>query len=403
MKKILFVINTLGMAGAEKALIEMLNRLDTPEYEVSLFVLMNQGELRSEIPPHVKLLNKNFDDCPIHGEEGASHLKKHVLSSLFKRGTIIKCLPYLISETFKMIGRGGIRADKLLWRAMAVSAERFEEKYDLAVAYIEGGAAYYVKNYVKADKKVGFIHIDYKEAGYTRSLDRNCYLSFDRIFTVSDEVKTVFESVYPELKEKTEVFHNLLNFDSIMSKADLPGGFDDDFGGIRLLSIGRLNLQKSFEVSIDAMMLLKEKGINARWYILGEGDQREFLENRINELDLAEDFILLGNKSNPYPYLKQCDIYVHASKFEGKSIAIQEARILGKPILVTDCSGNREQIDSGIDGLICDFNSEAIADSILEMLKDREKAADMGKKAAERIVREEKNSGEMQKFYKILM
>lgn len=402
MKKILFVINTLGMAGAEKALIEMLKRLDTDEYEVSLFVLMNQGELRAELPPHVKLLNQNFDDCPIHGEEGQQHLKRHVLSTLIKRGALIKCLPYMLVEGIKMLALGKIKPDKLLWRAMAVGAERFDDEYDLAVAYIEGGAAYYVSDFVNARKKAGFIHIDYKEAGYTKSLDKNCYCSFERIFTVSDEVKEVFESVYPELRGKTEVFHNLLDFDGIKNKAESEGGFSDDFTGPRILSIGRLNLQKSFEVSIRAMKLLKDAGVRARWYILGEGDQRDFLEKEIERLDLKEDFLLLGNRSNPYPYLKQCDLYVHASKFEGKSIAIQEARILGKPIVVTDCSGNREQIDSGTDGLICDFNSEAIASCVKEMLENKDMSSEMGKRAAQRIEREEKDSSEMKKFYKLL-
>ncbi len=402
MKKILFVINTLGLAGAEKALIEMLRRLDTPDYEVSLFVLMNQGELREELPSNVKLLNKCFDDCPIHGEEGKAHLKKHVMKSLFKRCAFLRCFPYMTVNAFRMLFKGGLKVDKLLWRAMAVSADRFDEHYDLAVAYIEGGAAYYVKEFVNADRKAGFIHIDYKEAGYTRKLDKNCYLSFDRIFTVSDEVKGVFSEVYPELTDRIEVFHNLLDIEGIKHKAELPGGFDDDFDGLRIVTVGRLNLQKSFDVSIDAMKLIKDAGIRARWYVLGEGDQREFLESRIEMLGLKEDFILLGNRANPYPYVKQCDLYVHASKFEGKSIAIQEARILGKPIVVTDCSGNREQINDGMDGRICDFDSNAIAETVIEMLKDKDKATQMGIAAANRILEEEKNSADLQKLINLL-
>jgi glycosyltransferase involved in cell wall biosynthesis len=305
-------------------------------------------------------------------------------------------------NAFRMLFKGGLKVDKLLWRAMAVSADRFDEHYDLAVAYIEGGAAYYVKEFVNADRKAGFIHIDYKEAGYTRKLDKNCYLSFDRIFTVSDEVKGVFSEVYPELTDRIEVFHNLLDIEGIKHKAELPGGFDDDFDGLRIVTVGRLNLQKSFDVSIDAMKLIKDAGIRARWYVLGEGDQREFLESRIEMLGLKEDFILLGNRANPYPYVKQCDLYVHASKFEGKSIAIQEARILGKPIVVTDCSGNREQINDGMDGRICDFDSNAIAETVIEMLKDKDKATQMGIAAANRILEEEKNSADLQKLINLL-
>ena len=193
-----------------------------------------------------------------------------------------------------------------------------------------------------------------------------------------------------------------MDIEGIKHKAELPGGFDDDFDGLRIVTVGRLNLQKSFDVSIDAMKFIKDAGIRARWYVLGEGDQREFLESRIDMLGLKEDFILLGNRANPYPYVKQCDLYVHASKFEGKSIAIQEARILGKPIVVTDCSGNREQINDGMDGRICDFDSNAIAETVIEMLKDKDKATQMGIAAANRILEEEKNSADLQKLINLL-
>ena len=385
MKRILFVINTLGTAGAEKALIELLKRLDTPDYEVSLFVLMNQGELLPEIPPHVRVLNKNYDNCTVNGAAGSKHLKKHVIRTLLKRGTVIRCFPYMIGNALAMKKNGGLRADKLLWREMAMGAPRFEGHYDLAVAYIEGGAAYYVRDYVDAEKKAAFIHIDYQKAGYTRKLDRDCYLAYDRIFPVSDEVRSVFLNVYPEMEDKTFVFHNLIDPQGIRRKAQEEGGFEDDFDGIRILTIGRLAAQKSFETSIDAMAILKERGIRARWYVLGTGDREQALREHIAEGNLQEDFLLLGNRANPYPYLKQCDLYVHASGFEGKSIAIKEARIMGCPVLVTDCSGNREQVEDGVDGRLCDFNAAAIAEGIAGMLEDREKTMAMGREAARRM------------------
>lgn len=385
-KKILFVINTLGTAGAEKALLELLDRIDTSKYEVSLFVLMNQGELRLEIPESVHFLNDRFVDLPIHTEQGLRALSKHVLRSLFKAGTVIKCMPYLVRNSISMIAKGKLYKDKLLWRAMAMAAPKFDTEFDLAVSYIEGGSAYYVRDYVKAKKKVSFIHIDYKNAGYTRKLDRDCYLDFERIYPVSDEVKDTFLLVYPELKERTFVFHNILNIEKIKRMSLLEGGFPEKKQNETIiLSIGRLNVQKSFETSIDAMKILKERGIAAKWFILGEGDQRKFLEERIKKLELQDNFFLPGNQSNPYTFLRQCDIYVHASKFEGKSIAIQEAQALSKPIIVSDCNGNREQVSDGIDGLICDLSAESIADSIEKLIANNDLADEMGRRAFEKI------------------
>ncbi|MCI8326613.1 MAG: glycosyltransferase, partial [Lachnospiraceae bacterium] len=242
--------------------------------------------------------------------------------------------------------------------------------YDLAIAYLEGGAAYYVADHVKARKKAAFIHIDYGKAGYTRKLDRDCYLTYDRVFTVSDEVKDHFLKFYPECEERTKVFRNLINQEEIKRKAKEEGGFSDSFDGIRILTVGRLTYQKAYEIAIDVMKKLKEESFPVRWYVLGEGSEREKLEKQIAELGLQEDFLLMGAVQNPYPYYKQCDLYVHATRFEGKSIAIQEAQTLGCAIVASDCSGNREQIESGVDGILCDLDVDAIKDSICILILD---------------------------------
>ena len=272
--------------------------------------------------------------------------------------------------------------DKLLWRAMAAGAQRFSESYDLAVSYLEGGAAYYVTDYVKAVKKAAFIHVDYVQAGYNRILDRDCYVKMDRIFAVSDEVKESFLAVYPECDERTEVFHNLINQEQIREQAKQPGGFTDDFDGYRILTVGRLTSQKDFQVSVEAMKLLKDSGVKARWYILGEGEKRAELEAKIRELGLGQDFFLPGAVENPYPYMAQADLYVHATRFEGKSIAIQEAQTLGCAIIASNCSGNREQIVPEIDGLLCEMTPDGICKSVRELLEDAEKRRHFGQAAA---------------------
>ena len=162
----------------------------------------------------------------------------------------------------------------------------------------------------------------------------------------------------------------------------MPGGFTDEYDGSRLLTVGRLTTQKAYEISIEAMKLLKDKGVKAKWYVLGEGDQRVMLTTKIQQLGLAQDFILMGAVDNPYPYYTQADVYVHATRFEGKSIAIQEAQTLGCATLVSDCSGNREQVMHGVDGLLCDLNPEAICDGILTLLENEEKRKSYGEAAA---------------------
>lgn len=383
-KKVLFVINTLGHAGAEVAMLELLKALDKTKYDISLFVLMGQGELISRVPEHVKLLNKRYIEASVLSKKGKRHMMWTVIKLSLCRLTLIRRLPYLMKNLFRMIKNKNILPEKLLWRIIADGAKRFDEQYDLAIAYLEGGSAYYTSNYVKAKKKAAFVHVDYSKAGYTRELDLNSYMYFHKIFMVSNEVLESFINVYPEYRFKSAIFHNLLDIEKIKDWSKKEGGFTDSFDGIRLLTVGRLTWQKAYEVAIDAMYLLKQEYDDVKWYVLGEGSQREFLEKRIEKLELLEDFILLGAVENPYPYYVQADIYVHATRFEGKSIAIQEAQTLGCPIIASDCSGNREQLDNGVDGLLCMFDAKAIKDAILTLIKDKDKRISLGDAAAKR-------------------
>lgn len=386
--RILFVINTLGQAGAETALLSLLQTLAREKgearYEISLYVLTGQGEMVSRLPADVRLLNKKYREESVLTAKGRKYLKKTVLKAMFTRGTVVKLFPYLVKNTCAMLGKKRLLPDKLLWRVLSDGGMVLPEEYDLAVSYLEGGAAYFVADHVKAAKKAAFIHVDYEKAGYTRALDKDCYLAFDKIFTVSDEVREAFLKAYPELPDKTEVFHNILNKEEIVRRAEEGEGFTDGFTGMRLLSVGRLTAQKAFEVSVDAMKRLKDAGKNVRWYVLGEGDQRKKLQEQIDALGLTEDFILYGAVKNPYPFMKQADIYVHASRFEGKSIAIQEAQILGKPMVVSDCSGNREQVCHGKDGLMCGLTPDSLAENIMLLLEDEALRRKLGAAAAKK-------------------
>lgn len=386
--RILFVINTLGQAGAETALLSLLQTLAREKgearYEISLYVLTGQGEMASRLPADVRLLNKKYREESVLTAKGRKYLKKTVLKAMFTRATVVKLFPYLVKNTCAMLGKKRLLPDKLLWRVLSDGGMVLPEEYNLAVSYLEGGAAYFVADHVKAAKKAAFIHVDYEKAGYTRALDKDCYLAFDKIFTVSDEVREAFLKAYPELPDKTEVFHNILNKEEIVRRAEEGEGFTDGFTGMRLLSVGRLTAQKAFEVSVDAMKRLKDAGKNVRWYVLGEGDQRKKLQEQIDALGLTEDFILYGAVNNPYPFMKQADIYVHASRFEGKSIAIQEAQILGKPMVVSDCSGNREQVCHGKDGLMCGLTPDSLAENIMLLLEDEALRRKLGAAAAKK-------------------
>lgn len=390
MKKVLFVINTLGRAGAEMAMLELMRQFGQEEYELSLYVILGQGELVRELPKHVKVLNRRYRDTSVLSEHGRRHIQKTVIRSFFSHGRWFHKLHYLASVAFEMKKRHNFQFDKLCWRMLSDGGEYPQEEYDLAIAYLEGGATYFTADHVKARKKAAFVHIDYGNAGYSKKMDQDCYASFDKIFAVSEEVRTNFLRVYPQWEEKVGVFHNIINRERILELADLPGGFTDSYDGIRLLTVGRLTYQKAYDVAVEVMKKIKDAGYQARWYVLGEGNQREALEKQIKALGLERDFKLLGAVDNPYPYYKECDIYVHATRFEGKSIAIQEAQVLGCAIVASDCNGNREQIENGVDGVLCGFSSVGISESIISLMEDAGKRERLGTAAAGKQMGNEK-------------
>lgn len=182
----------------------------------------------------------------------------------------------------------------------------------------------------------------------------------------------------------------------IAREAQLPGGFSDSYTGIRILTVGRLAYQKAYDIAIPAMKKIREDGYEARWYVLGEGSERNALEKQIAELGLQEDFQLPGAKENLFPYYAQCDLYVHATRFEGKSIAIQEAQTLGCAVIASDCAGNREQIVDGEDGLLCTLTPEGIAEKVEELLDDPKKRERLAAAAKQKM------NGQTEEIWKLL-
>lgn len=380
MKKVLFVINTLGVGGAERALLELLDTLDGGKYAVDLYVLLGRGQLMNQVPGRVRLLN-GADNGSVLDGPGRRALACTVAASFFRNGDLLGKLGGILLALPAMLRNRRIQLDKLLWRVVADGAVRPEGRYDIAVAWIEGGSAYFVADHVQASRKLAVIHIDYEQSGYTRELDKDCWSQFQRVFVVSEEIREPFLRVYPEYREKLQVLPNLINQKKIRRLARQPGGFSDGWEGPRLLSVGRLTYQKAFDIAIEAMKLLKDAGYKARWYVLGEGEQRGALEKKIAALGLGEEFILLGTVENPYPYYAQSDVYVHATRFEGRSIAIQEAQTLGCAVVVSDTSGNRRQVVPNQDGLLCALTPEDVARTIGVMLSDEGQRKRLGSAA----------------------
>lgn len=373
-KKILFIINTMGRAGAETALIELLKKLASMgKYQLFLYAVIPCGELFDQVPEGVHILNRHISSHSVLSFAGHMRIAGEVFYSFLYRMTGFRLLGYLLDNLREQMASGKkLQYDKLLWRLLADGRPQVAGNYDLAVAYIEGASAYCLADKVKARHKAAFIHIDYEKAGYTPRMDRDCYRAAKKIFVVSKEVGERFCGVYPQYRNKIRLFRNLLDAEGIRQKACEGTGFQDKFDGIRLLTVGRLHYQKGYDIAVEALARLRRDGYNVRWYVIGEGMERARLERRIKKHGVEASFLLLGARDNPYPYMKEADIYVHATRYEGKSIAIEEAQILGKAIVASDCTGNAEQIVSGYDGTLLTLNVENLVHRLERVIDDPE-------------------------------
>lgn len=370
-RSILFVMNTMGRAGAERALIELMRILDPEKYSIFLYVLIPRGELFNEVPEYVRILNRKTDSRSVLSAGGKLFVAGQVLKSFMRQGSARKAFARMIGA--KKTGnkyRDTQKNEKIMRRALADGSCGLPGKFDLAIAYLEGPATWYVAEKIKSERKAAFIHTDYQLAGYTRNLDDRCYDVYDRIFAVSTDVKKKFLGIYPEYADKTKIFFNIINREYIRKRSLEPGGFTDGYKGVRILTVGRLYYMKGIDIAVETAAILRKRGHDFKWYLVGEGEEKNNIQRMIFRLQLDRTVYLVGACDNPYPYFKQADIYVCSSRFEGKSIVIEEAQVLGLPVIATNCSGINEQIDSGQDGVITDMNPKSLADAIENLIMD---------------------------------
>ena len=363
MKKILFIMNNLNCGGAEKALVSLLKTIDYSKYEVDLLLFKQEGIFLKQVPKQVNILPEPF---------GYKYYDMSVINAtieLTKNGKILDAIRRLRAFFIYKSEKDTYRCGQKVWPYISKMFGKLDKKYDVAIGYLENNPIYYCIDNVYADKKIGFIHNDYDKLGLNPIGDRAYFNKLDNIVTVSEECAEVLKQRFPEYKEKVRVMYNIVSPSIINDMAKEKIELNN--AEINLVTIGRLNYQKGYDMAIEACKKLIEKGYDIKWNILGEGKERVNLENLIKKYNLEDRFILLGIRENPYPYILNADIYVQTSRFEGKSIAIDEAKILNKPILVTNFSTVKDQISDGKEGVIVDMNVDSIVIGLETLIKDK--------------------------------
>lgn len=396
MKKIIIVSHAMEIGGAERALLGLLNSFDYSRYQVDLFLMRQEGDLFKFIPKEVNLLPMNqarYLAVPMK-----SLISKREISMLYGR---LKA-KYLAKKRVKKLG---LKKDnqveltyshRYAWKYMEDINSNVE--YDLAISFLT--PHYICLNHVKAKKKIAWIHTDYSTIDIDVEVELSMWEGYDYIASISEKATEAFLWRFPILQDKIIGIDNIVTNSMVEKQADEP--IDVEFKKekcIKLLSVGRFSYAKNFDNVPEICKYILESGLNIRWYLIGFGGDEQLIRDNIEKYGMKDRVIILGKKDNPYPYIKNCDIYVQPSRYEGKAVTVREAQILQKPVIITDYATAHSQIEDGYDGVIVPLDNKECAKGIGQVIRD----SDLQNRLIENMKKTHySNECEIEKIYKLM-
>lgn len=362
----------LEIGGAETALIGLLNALDPKRVDVDLFLHDHRGEMMQFIPEWVNVLPaiKEYTmlERPIkelikrgHWFIATARLwAKYVSKKAYKKSH--SCLPnasvfhYMAKYTTPLLTRINPNVT-----------------YDLAISFLTPHQITLQK--IRARKRIAWIHTDYTKIWVDANDELPVWSKYDYIASISPDVTKTFLQTFPSLANTNKILEieNILSPAFVRRRADIEDveGELNKYGGVKLLSIGRFSEAKNYDNVPDICRRMVNEGVDVKWFIIGFGGDEQLIRRKIEEAGMQEHVIILGKRSNPYPYIKVCDIYVQPSRYEGKSVTVREAQMLCKPVVVTNYPTASSQIKSGIDGVIVPMDNEGCARGLAQVITDK--------------------------------
>lgn len=372
-KRIFIAIQYLEIGGAERSLVELLRAVDYERCAIDLFIYRHSGELRCNLPPEVNLLAENTTYSCL-----SIPIKKVVA-----KGHWLVAMGRLLAKwkAKRHSKRGESKEDITIFQYVADCTTPFLPslkkygRYDLAISYLTPHNI--VRDKVEAKERWAWVHTDYSYVSVDVEAELPVWAAYDRIAAVSEDVAKSFIGIFPSLKEKVFVFENILSEKRVREQANLKQNASDlneiqCFEGVKLCSVGRFSYAKAYDRAVEICRLLVDSGISLRWYLIGYGGDEPLIRQAIIRLGMERHFIILGKKSNPYPYIAACDIYVQPSRYEGKAVGVREAQVLGKPVVITSYNTAHSQLKDGIDGVIVPNDTEGAAKGLTDFIYNKE-------------------------------
>ena len=358
---LLFILPNLQGGGAERSLVNLLQLMDYERFAVDLLLFQPSGMFLTQLPPQVRLCTDQQALQALYHPARARRLP-------LRRRLGYGAARWLGTGASRLLRGHGARGKQFRWQAFySRLIPPLPLHYDVAVAYLQGEPLYYLTEKVQAARKLAWLHNEYPKTGLDAGFDLPHYRRVDQVVTITQACAQGWRAQFPALQEKLCVLPNLTSADTVRRMADAGTAPELDSAQPNLVSIGRLHPQKGFDLAIETARVLRARGVAFQWYILGTGTLHKALREHARRAGVACCVHFLGSRRNPYPYLKAADVVVQPSRFEGRSIVLDEAKILAKPILATAYATVGDQLTAQ-EGLTAPMTPEALADGILHML-----------------------------------
>ena len=355
-KKILFLVGNMESGGVSKSMVNLLQVIDKQRYEISLWLGKTGGLYGGLLPKDgVRVITDSVTNALNSGPRGLVDL---LLMGHFIRAFLSGCR-MIISFFNKPV------AALLLSRLYPV----LKEEYDVVVDYGGQQLLYFMVDRLKARKKISFFHNDYAKWDYYYSLDRFYYKRVNYICTISQVCLNSLCRFFPTCAGKMSIIQNI-TVPNIVKQLATKEVSDMEENGTTFVTVGHVCERKGSDLAVDAAAILKSAGIPFRWYFIGAKMEVRKLKQKVLEYRLENNIFFLGMKQNPYPYMNKATIVVHPARYEGKSIALDEAKILCKPIVVTNFSTVHDQFEDGVNASICEMTPESLSREIMRLLRD---------------------------------
>lgn len=363
-KKVLFIIGTLQSGGVSKSMVSLLNVWDRDKYETSLLLCCKEGDVFSKyLPEDVNVIYNPIIEHVMGGFSSAKwlFLHGHILLSI---GVLFRLLLSRVSKAL---------SGELIAKMMPIVSN---EHYDLVVDYGGQQLLYYMVNKLKGTRKVTFFHNDYSKWPYYYSADKKYYPKVDNIFSISKTCTDALKKYFPNCAEKVSIMENISSPDVIHSQAieftnelsEMLQGYKNE-GNTILCTVAHFCRRKGGDFAVEAAEILKQQHVKFKWIFVGKVLEEDLCD-MIKKKRLDDNMIFVGVQSNPYPYMFLSDIYVQPSRYEGKSISLDEAKILYKPIVVTKFSTVHDQFENRKNATICEMSGESLSEAILELIQN---------------------------------